>query len=449
MTVGPRARVALRIGGYVLLALVVFAYALHLTFPYERIRDRLVESLSGTYDVTVSGVDRSLVPGRFALTGVTLVSRPKEAGQPSTTMFFKRVEIDLKLLPLLGKKVELGLDVSTGTGAISGSVTMAGRDMVASFKLRRVPLATLPGITDAVGLPMDGNADGKVSLRLVNGDWSKKSVGSFELGCSVGCAIGDGVTKIYPKAIRPSDAALYRNGLTVPRILVDRFHIAIDLKNGVASRREFEFVSPAGKVEVDFDIKLARQLGNSTISGCIRYQCSQEFIREHPGLCVGSPVVDEQGMMNIKLTATLARMRRMAQRCDTGGGGGGDLGGGAPSRPTLDGVPAAVPDSTTPPPTTTLPTPSEVPTMPPPPPPPPLEKRPMADDVGGAPPPAMAPGMAPPPETPGAYGGSGPMPTPTPGPSGTTAPVTSPGAGSPGAGQFGAPPSEASGAKVP
>lgn len=432
MNIGPRARLALKITGYTLFALVAFVYAVHLTFPYERVRDKLVEQLSAKYDVKILGVERSWVPGRFALTGVTLTSRPAAAGQAPTVMFFKRVELDLKILPLLGKRVEVGLDVRTGNGSITGSVSYQGRDAVASLKLTHVPLATLPGITDAVGLPMDGNADGKVSLRLVNGDWSKKTAGGIELGCRVGCAVGDGVTKIYPKPQRPSDAALYRDGLTVPRILLDSFLIAIDIKDGQAKLRTFDLKSQDGEVEVDFAIKLARQtkdLGQSTINGCIRYKCAAEFQRKYPGLCIGSPIVDEQGMLNIKLSGQVGKMRRLPQRCDTNGGGDNA---GAPTRPTLDTIPdVGGPSPTgTPPP---LPTTTVTPTMPVPEP-PPIERKPvpMPDDVNVPPPPmpAMPPGASgdgsgvmPP-----AMGGSGTM-TPGSVPSGT---VPSPSIPSPG-----------------
>ena len=135
MNLGRRGRFALKIGGYALLALVVFVYAIHLTFPYQRVRDKLIESLSAKYDVTIAGVERSLVPGRFSLTGVTLASRPLAAGQPVTTMYFKRVEVDLKLLPLLGARLVAGLDVSTGSGSINGTVEQSGTTTIANFKL--------------------------------------------------------------------------------------------------------------------------------------------------------------------------------------------------------------------------------------------------------------------------------------------------------------------------
>ncbi|HVV87878.1 MAG TPA: type II secretion system protein GspN [Kofleriaceae bacterium] len=387
MNLGPRARVALKIAGYTFLALVTFVYAVHLTFPYERVRDKLVEALSSKYDVTVNGVERSrFVPGRFALTGVTLTSRPAAAGQTVTTMYFKRVEVDLKVLPLLGKRLVAGLDVRAGTGSMTGTFEQDGTTTIANFTLKRFPMANLPGISDAVGLPMDGNADGKLSMRLPHGDWTK-AVGKFDLGCSIGCAVGDGVTKIYPKPQRPSDAALYRDGLTVPRIDIDRVNIGIDVAKGAAKLRSFELKSPAGEAAVDFNIKLSRSLQNSTIDGCIRYRCMGEFLQKYPGLCIGSPIVDEQGMLNIKLSGQVARMRRLPQRCEAGGGPV-DSAAAPPNRPTLDTIPEVVeptPAAGSNGPPTPMPPPPE------PPPVPPVRPGVMTDDVGGSPPPPSVP----------------------------------------------------------
>lgn len=440
VAIGPRARLALKIAGYALVAIITFVYAIHLTFPYERVRDKLVEQLSAKYDVTISGVERSWVPGRFALTGVTLTSRPAVAGQPPTIMYFKRVELDLKILPLLGKRVVGELDISTGSGSITGSVELEGKTTAANFKIKHVPMTTLPGISDAVGLPMDGFADGKLALRLPGGDWTK-ATGKLDLSCSGNCAVGDGVTKIYPKPMRPSDAAMFASGITVPRIPIDRVALGIDMGKGTASMRSFELVSPSGKVEVDFDIRLAKKIGTSTINGCIRYQCLPEFQRTNPGLCIGSPIVDEQGMLNIKLSGNVSRIRRLPQRCDTHSGGD-DSAGGAPSRPTLDAVPDAVQPETPPmpvPPTPVTPTPTP---MPPPPDPPPLDRKPMLDDVNGStvPPPMPVPTTAP--EGASSYnpGSTGTVPSPDTrapylGGSGTYTPGGgSPGGGSPGGG---------------
>ena len=339
MTLSPRLRTVAKVAGYVVLALVTFVIALHLTFPYGRIRDRAIEGLSSKYDVTIGGVERSWIPGRFSLTAVTLRSRPAVVGQPTTTMYFKRVEIDLAFVPLLGSKVEIGLDISTGAGQISGTITQQKADIGIDFRLRQVPLATLPGITDAVGLPMGGNADGKVKLKISKGDWSK-ATGVFELACNVGCTVGDGVTKIYPTAKRPGDEALLRDGVAVPPVLIQRFKLAIDLAKGVAKKRTFELTSTDGEAEIDFEIKLMKVMKESSITGCIKYKCSKvlyERERSFRAQCdLGSPVVDAQGFHHIKLTGKLTNVRRIGALCDGQSDRSSDPSAAASDRPRLD-----------------------------------------------------------------------------------------------------------------
>ncbi|MBK9030093.1 MAG: type II secretion system protein GspN [Myxococcales bacterium] len=345
MTVSPRARAILRIVGYVALALVTFVVALHLTFPYDRIRDRALEALSSKYDVTIGGVERSLVPGRFALTAVTLRSRAAVAGQPTTTMYFKRVEIDLAFAPLLSGKVEIGLDIATGTGRITGTIAQQKNETSFAFALSKVPLTMIPGVSDAIGLPMSGNADGKVRLKLVKNDWSKAD-GVFELACTVGCAVGDGEAKIYPSSKRPGDEVWTKDGVVVPALRIGRFKLAIDVVKGEARRRTFELTSADGEADVDVTIKLARVITDSTITGCIKYKCSKElYDREAKfrSTCdFGSPIIDAQGMHHIKLMGKLSNVRRIGALCDGARddtGSSGSSGSSGNDRPRIEAPP--------------------------------------------------------------------------------------------------------------
>jgi type II secretion system protein N len=347
MAMSPRVRGVLRYVGYVVLALVTFVFALHLTFPYERVRDRALEALQSKYDVTIDGVERSLVPGRFALTGVTLRSRPSVAGQPTTTMYFKRIEIDLAFAPLVSGKVKIGLAITTNKGRITGSIVQAKHETAYAFDLAKVPLTMIPGVSDAVGLPMYGNADGKVRLKLVRNDWSKAN-GVFELACTVGCTIGNGEAKIYPKSKRPGDEAWTKDGVAVPALQITRFKLAIDIVKGNAKKRTFELVSKDGEADVDVDIKLAKVITESTITGCIRYKCSKELYAREPKFSsqcdFGSPVIDGKGMHHIKLMGKLSNVRRIGALCDgqqTDAGGGGAASGGN-DRPRFDPGPVEV-----------------------------------------------------------------------------------------------------------
>lgn len=355
--ISPRARFALRIAGFVFLGIVTFVYALHLTFPYGRVKERMIEALASKYEVTVVDVERSMVPGRFRLKGVTLTSRPSVAGQPVTTMFFKSVEVDISFLPLLGGRAEIGLDIATGSGGMTGTVKASKTSLNVDFRLKKMPLSTIPGIADAVGLPLGGLGDGRIALNLPKNDWSKAS-GRVDLSCTVGCTVGDGVARVFPKAKREADALMVKDGFPVETITVSRFVLGIVIAKGEAKKDKFEFSSPDGEIAIDFNIKLSKKVNDSTISGCIRYKCAGEYLSKSPAACeLGSPAVDDDGFRNIKLTGKLGTMRRIGAVCDAGGGNPDDVFAKDPdrvrTRPSLDNMPttpAADTPTTTPPP---------------------------------------------------------------------------------------------------
>ena len=79
-SLGPRTRKVLRAVGYVVLALVSFVFALQMTFPYDRVKAKAIEALSGKYDVQIREVERGFMPGRVYFKDVKLTTRPAKAG---------------------------------------------------------------------------------------------------------------------------------------------------------------------------------------------------------------------------------------------------------------------------------------------------------------------------------------------------------------------------------
>jgi type II secretion system protein N len=290
---------------------------------------------------------------------VTLTSRPSVVGQPVTTMFFKSVEVDIAFIPLLGGKAEIGLDIATGSGGMSGTVKMSKSSLNVDFRLKRMPLATIPGIADAVGLPLGGLGDGRIALDLPKNDWTKAK-GRVDLSCTVGCTVGDGLSRVFPKARREADALMVKDGFPVETVTISRFVLGIVIAKGEAKRDKFEFDSPDGEIAIDFDIKLAKKINDSTIAGCIRYKCAGAYLSKSPAACeLGSPAVDSEGFRNLKLTGKLGTMRRVGSVCEADADGSDEIftkdEGTRRARPTLD-----APEPTPPPATTPTPIPPQI-----------------------------------------------------------------------------------------
>ena len=116
LNLSPRARKILRYVAIGVFSLIVFVIALQLSFPYTRIKEKLVEQLADKYDVTIGEVERGIMPGRVYFNDVNIRTRPTKPDDPVTTMLIKRLEVDVGILPLLPKTIRVDIDAKIGTG---------------------------------------------------------------------------------------------------------------------------------------------------------------------------------------------------------------------------------------------------------------------------------------------------------------------------------------------
>ncbi|MEM9491986.1 MAG: type II secretion system protein GspN, partial [Myxococcota bacterium] len=221
----------LRWVGLPLLALIVFVFTVHLTFPYERVKDRAVAALADRYEVKVAAVKRTFLPGGLIFEGVSLTPRQPAAAAPkadddndqqdTVPLYIDSLRIDLGLLAAIRGRADVDILAELGGGAIEGNVQLSKLAVSADFSTEALPLETLPGVGSAVGgLPMTGGLDLDLAVDLPEGRWDKAN-GEITLRCP-GCTVGDGKTKIKPKT-RPGARArrsmlFAKEGLTVPKL---------------------------------------------------------------------------------------------------------------------------------------------------------------------------------------------------------------------------------------
>src|SRR6185312_17009663 len=139
----------LRYVGIGFFAIVVFVFALQLSFPYNRIKDKLVEQMADKYDIQVGEVERGIIPGRVYFNDVNIRTRPTKPDDIVTTMLIKRLEVDVGILPLLGKTLRVDIEAKIGTGTLTARVALPNWGRDPGFKISAKGDA-LPG----TGLPM-------------------------------------------------------------------------------------------------------------------------------------------------------------------------------------------------------------------------------------------------------------------------------------------------------
>lgn len=351
-----RQRKVAKVLGFAALAIVTFLITLHLTFPYERVKTKLVELLSEKYDVTIASVGPGLLPGQAVFEKIILRTRPTKPGEKPTEIIIDELEVDLgldfNLFALIRKKAVIDFEAQLGGGVLEGYVD-AGKSLVAtSLNTRNLALNDIPGVADAVGLPMSGQIDATVNLRLPGGKW-QNAEGKIALDCEM-CTVGDGKAKMElnprKRRGRRSRAAVEawgKQGVTVPRLQLGEAEVRIDISKGIGEIKKFAAKSPDGWFDITGQIEFRDPFKSSMFPGCMKFKLSDELKKREPDFgniefTMSEKTRQADGSFAVPTKGRLTQLRWDLKRsCGGGVLDGDDETDGPPSlasRPTLDGT---------------------------------------------------------------------------------------------------------------
>lgn len=330
---GPRMRKVLRIAGLSLFGLVTFVFALQMSLPLERAKDKLLESLPPSMELTIGSVERGWLPGRIYFKDVNLRTHPTKPDEQPITFFVEKIEANVGLFAMLRGKLSIDIDARIGPGKLSGNVSMlgmfpvGGRGVDIDLSGSDLPSANLPAKLATNGLPMSGkvdlslafdlprekNKDGKLAY-----DWSKAD-GAFEFECPTGCSFGDGHSKWKPMVKNRSQQAMVSDGIEIEPIDVTKLDAKLEIKDGHARLTKIESSSPDAELKLDFDMKLAPVLDDSTVTGCVRFKPADGLFKRKPkaegALRNTGAEQRSDGYFHIKLSETWRDMKRLNAEC--------------------------------------------------------------------------------------------------------------------------------------
>ena len=347
---GPRSRKLLRYVGFVVLALVTFVFAFQLTFPFDRVKDKMIEALADKYEVNIGDVERGIIPGRVYFKAFTLRTRPTKAGDVATTFNIDRLGIDLGILALLRGAVSVKLDAKIGQGHIKGKVGFATSGYSFHLTGDELPSASLP-MREVLGVPMSGKVRFAFDLELPNEksktgkiapNWPKAE-GGLEFACPSGCTVGDGKTKLklttnVARQQEFLDAS--GGGIDFGKVNIDSLFAKVDIKDGRLEVTKLDTKSGDGELHVAFTMILNQDIQGSLVAGCLRFRGSDALLKREPKThaaisTTGAPLGPDN-LFHIKLDGPIRQMRRIGVVCSGPGiNSNMDNPGGAPPRPNL------------------------------------------------------------------------------------------------------------------
>jgi type II secretion system protein N len=324
----PRMRRASRYAGIVLIGLITFVFALQLSLPIERARDKFIETMSPSYDVTIGGAERGIIPGRFYFTAVQLRSRPSKPDEPVSMFYIEKLKVDVGLFAALRGNLSVDFAAQIGAGELAGNVTLPGfgkKGVALHIKGRDLPGTDLP-LRGLIGLPMTGKLELDADLDLQNENrggkqainW-QKAEGSFEFSCPNGCTFGDGKTKLKPLLKNRSNQVMVGEGIDFGKVEIDTLVAKAEFKDGSFTVTKFDTSSHDGELHVDYTMKLEPDIMESMVTGCLRFKGSDSLLKREPKTFAAIQTTGAElrgdGLFHITLADKLRDMKRLNQEC--------------------------------------------------------------------------------------------------------------------------------------
>jgi len=297
--------------GYPVIALLTFVFTLSYTFPYDRLKDKIVEQLSDKYDVSIMSMEPSLIPGTFVIKTMVLRTRPTTPEEKPVIVLIDEVEVNVGVISavfwtidMAKISVEINAQIAGGSLHVEAKHEKGSNTISLAAHTKMLPIASMPGVREAVGLPMTGGLSADLDLTLPQGKWAKSS-GSVKLSC-IGCTVGDGVAKMKMKP--PPGGANNRrmrnrnlfagDGLTVPRLNLGAVLGEISIKNGTGVIETFAAKSQDGFLRMEGKIEFKDPFKESVFPGCMKFGFSDDLKERSPkfmGIEAGLPPKAKQG----------------------------------------------------------------------------------------------------------------------------------------------------------
>ncbi len=250
---------------FYLFALFLFA---RWTFPYDKLRDRLVlafnqqqRDTNGQQELRIDEIGPSWLTGIRA-TNVRVLSPPSEAGKPPGELKVDEARASVSLFGLLFGSTDVSARIDGFGGTIKLDFDESSKERKVDLDLDSLNLGQIPPLTQGIGVPLEGTLAGAIKLAMADAKASK-ATGTLSIDIQ-DVAVGDGKAKL---------AGL----LALPRLVVGTLSVAGEAREGVL---KISKLSAGGKdVELigEGKIQLRDALADSLCDLNVRFKINDAY----------------------------------------------------------------------------------------------------------------------------------------------------------------------------
>ena len=254
--------------GYPLFYVVCLCVFGSLTFPYDKLKERIIASFNAQQrsanaqeELQIDDMTGYWLSGVRAK-GVRLLSAPSEPGQRPGKIELDEATARYSLLSALVGGSDVSFDVFAFGGETSGSYETHGADKSIDVTFDAIDLGQLDPVVQLLGVPLQGKLGGTLRLAMPEGKASKAG-GALSLEAK-DVTVGDGKAKI-------------KGALALPRMDVGTLTLAAEAKEGIL--RITRLVAGGKDVEVQGDgrIALRDSASDSLCDAQVRFKINEAY----------------------------------------------------------------------------------------------------------------------------------------------------------------------------
>jgi type II secretion system protein N len=300
-----RFRTIRRLVGLGLFGLAVFLVAFMMAFPYERVKDQIVAIAAAQgMDMEVGSTGPTFGIG-VVLKDVTLRTRP-DPGKKASLIPIERAAIEVSPLAQLRGEFAFNLDVNALDGRIEANEAAEKTRSRTRLQTTELSLAQLPGVKDAINLPLGGRLSLNLDLTKPN-HRNGEATGSLSWTCA-GCSVGDGKEKL-----KIASNPLLAEGMSFPRMSLGDLVGKVTFQKGVGRLQGVHARSPDGELFIDGEVRLADPVGYSYLDLYVRFKLSEALLRRADKLQILLQLAEgmgkrSDGFYGFRLTGSFSRL---------------------------------------------------------------------------------------------------------------------------------------------
>lgn len=251
----------LRYIGYVAFFLFSFLVSLYLTFPWDSAKDRVLDAASTAANAQITA--ESLQPSW--LTGVVAKKVEYKAPRAEEPIRIEELRARISLLSLLAGNIGVDASMPIAKGTVDADVVSSGEEVDLDAKIAGVELALVPGLKDAIGLPLGGSVDMDAQLHL-DTKKPKNTSGNIHLK-------GSGLEILKGGKL---------SGFPVPELAVGNLDWTVPIKDGKVRFDKQEIKGENVELKIDGEVALLSPIERSQLKLNLSFKPTAAFLKKEP-----------------------------------------------------------------------------------------------------------------------------------------------------------------------